>query len=274
MKARRIKKAFGNLQDSRPLTRYELVLVKRILEGRQWSRYITKRQIAADVYLVQQLISAFKTPELEVLRQAAVEAIFAGQAEPRREALNRYLDLAEAAVDKLSDVDHARTFGQIGLIAQQAFIWRDADEPVNYLRNYLDLETYCDNLANALAMTTADLQKYYRQVVGLKTMTHLAGLTLDLFGTTAYLLWARGNYAAAVDAFEQAFREDWRSPRERAVIKLRLVQCLLDGSLDTGGPSPAEHQEWADLLKEALPNLEGEPEQKKVQGLLDEIRSL
>ena len=161
------------------MTRYELTVVKVCLEGPRWRRYVTIQQIAADIYCVQQLIHAFKTPELEALRESLVEAILAGDAEPRRDALNRYLDMAEAAVDKLSDIDHARTFGQIGLIIEQALIWGDADELEGYLRNFLDAETYCDNLASALARTDSGLQKDYRRIIGLKQLTIMTGLALD-----------------------------------------------------------------------------------------------
>jgi hypothetical protein len=273
MKAIRVKKAFRKLQYGRPLTRSELAVVSAKLENHQWPYHVPTKAIASDFYLVQRLFHAFETQELKLLGKAAVEAIREGQAGPRREALNRYLDMAEAAVDELSDVGHARAFGQIGLIVAQAFIWLRADEPVQYFRNYIHAETYADNLASALGRTSAELQAYYRQIIGLKMLAHLVGLKLNSSRSDAYLVWAQGHYDDAINAYGLAKQDDRRSDKDRALITLRLVQCLLDESDEEGDPSPTMLKDWVGMLETALPDLEGEPEQKKLLGLLDELKS-
>ncbi len=183
-------------------------------------------------------------------RQALVGAIWQGQTGPRRAALNRYLDLAQALADAPAERE-VQERRRIGLMLAEARIWREAGEPAPWLRN-LDF-----------AYTNANNLRLVGYVV-------VIGTVLNAYWGTGELLQAEERYDEAVSAYIDRESVRGLSDRDRGLLNLRLAECyreLLEAD-------PADLQ-LRDLLggsiQSALAYLEGELEELKALGLLGEI---
>lgn len=204
---------------------------------------ISAEVLVSEVDTLPHRLGFAETTELRSTHEQIVKAIRTGNNSERLLALNRYLDNAERLVDAKPDLDNERCRAQVGLILAQALIWRDADEPVKFLRNVLSAREYAENMGFEDVLLTLDYE-------------------LDKAIDSGELLQARGEFDGAVNTYIELEKTDMVD-NKRGLLNLRLAECY-QAIIDEDRLQGAITAELRDRsMESALLYLVGHPDKAK-----------
>lgn len=106
-----------------------------------------------------------ESPELQLLREAVVEAMRSGKHSDIKDQLSNYQQIAEKIVEQLEGHDYDKA--QIGLIVATGLLWRTAGQDSSYANELRNARRYAGNMgyvevAQALDVAFAEVEEAHR----------------------------------------------------------------------------------------------------------------